>query len=112
MKYFSFAEMIKSDTAKAKGMDNIPTWEEIDNLKRLIEAVLDPLREWYGRPITVTSGYRSEALNKAVNGVSTSYHLGGFAADITAGSKYENRKLFDYIKENLPFTEMGWENKG
>lgn len=112
MKYFSFAEMIKSDTAKAKGIDNIPTWKEIDNLKRLIEAVLDPLRAWYGKPIIVTSGFRCKALNEAVGGVTTSFHAKGMASDITAGNKYENRKLFDYIKDNLPFTEMGWEHGG
>lgn len=104
--------MIKSDTAKAKGIENIPTWEEIDNLKRLVEAVLDPLRAWYGKPIIVNSAFRCEALNEAVGGVTTSFHRSGFAADITAGNKYENRKLFDYIKDNLPFTEMGWEHGG
>lgn len=66
--------MIKSNTAKAKGLDNTPTWDEIDNLKKLIETILDPLREWYGKPIIVNSAYRCKALNKAVGGVSTSYH--------------------------------------
>lgn len=74
MKYFSIEEMIKSDTAKAKGIDNTPSQEVIDNLTKLIEAVLDPLREWFGKPITVNSGYRCEALNKAVGGVSNSFH--------------------------------------
>lgn len=112
MKYFTFKEMIQSNTAKSKGIDNIPTWQEIDNLKRLINTILDPLREWYNKPIIVNSAYRSEALNDAVGGVSTSFHRQGCAADITGGNKIENRKLFDYIKDNLPFTEMGWENKG
>lgn len=104
--------MIKSNTAKVRRIDNIPTWDEIDNLKKLIETILDPLREWYGKPIIVNSAYRSEALNKAVGGVSTSYHLYGYAADITAGNKIENEKLFNYIKDNLPFTELGYEGNG
>ena len=74
MKYFSFKEMIKSDTAKSKGIENIPDWEQINALQTLIEAVLDPLREWYGKPIYITSGYRCKALNEAVGGSFTSYH--------------------------------------
>lgn len=74
MKYFTFKEMIQSNTAKARGIENIPDWDDIYRLQRLIETILDPLREWYGSPIIVNSGYRCEALNKAVGGVSTSYH--------------------------------------
>lgn len=66
--------MIRSNTAKARGIENIPDWDDIYRLQRLIETILDPLREWYGKPIIVTSAYRCEALNKAVGGVSTSYH--------------------------------------
>ena len=112
MKYFSFKEMIDSNTAKSRGIENIPTWEQIDALKSLIETILDPLREWYGKPINVNSAFRSEALNKAVGGVSTSLHKRGMASDITTGSRAENEKLFNYIKDNLPFTEMGWEGNG
>ena len=112
MKYFSFKEMIQSDIAKSKGIENIPDWEQIDALRSLIETILDPLREWYGHPITVNSGYRSEALNSAIGGVSNSFHLYGQGADITAGSREENEKLFNYIKDNLPFTELGWEGNG
>ena len=112
MKYFSFKEMIDSNTAKSRGIENIPTWGQIDALKSLIETILDPLREWYGKPIMVNSAFRSEALNKAVGGVSTSLHKRGMASDITTGSRAENEKLFNYIKDNLPFTEMGWEGNG
>ena len=106
MKYFSIEEMIKSDTAKAKGIDNTPSQEVIDNLTKLIEAVLDPLREWFGKPITVNSGYRCEALNEAVGGSKTSDHVRGRATDIDTGSKEENKKLFDYIKDNLEFDQL------
>ena len=66
MKYFTIEEMTKSSTAKANGIDNTPSDEEIAKLQKLIEAVLDALREWYGKPIRIASGYRCEALNKAV----------------------------------------------
>lgn len=106
MKYFSIEEMTKSDTAKAKGIDNTPSQEVIDNLTKLIEAVLDPLREWYGSVIYINSGYRCEALNKAVGGSKTSDHMTGRAADIDTGSKEGNKKLFDYIKDNLEFDQL------
>lgn len=107
MKYFTIEEMIKSSTATAKRIDNTPNQTVIDSLTKLIEAVLDPLREWYGKPIRVNSGYRCEALNKAVGSkAKNSQHLYGEAADITAGSKEENEKLFNYIKDNLEFDQL------
>ncbi len=106
MKYFSIKEMTKSNTATAKGIDNTPDQTITDNLTKLIEVVLDPLREWYGKPIIVNSGYRCEALNKAIGGAKSSQHMLGEAADITVGSKEENEKLFDYIKDNLEFDQL------
>lgn len=106
MKHFTIEEMTESSTAKAKDIDNTPSQEILAKLQKLIEAILDPLREWYGKPIRVNSGYRCEALNKAVDGSNTSQHKLGEAADITAGSKEENKKLFEYIKDNLPFDQL------
>lgn len=107
MKYFTIEEMTKSSTATAKHIDNTPNQTAIDNLTKLIEIVLDPLREWYGKPIRVNSGYRCKVLNKAVGSkAKKSQHLYGEAADITAGSKTENEKLFNYIKDNLPFDQL------
>ena len=82
MKYYTIKELIASDTAKARGIDNSPTTEVRANLVALIETLLDPLREAWKSPIRVTSGYRCAALNKAVGGSSTSAHLYGCAADI------------------------------
>ena len=97
MKYFTIEEMTKSSTATAKHIDNTPNQTAIDNLTKLIEIVLDPLREWYGKPIRVNSGYRCKVLNKAVGSkAKNSQHLYGEATDITAGSKAENEKLFNY----------------
>lgn len=106
MKHFTIEEMTKSSTATAKGIDNTPSKDIEAKLQKLIEAVLDLLREWYGKPIRVNSGYRCEALNEAIGGSKTSQHCLGEAADITAGSKEENKKLFEYIKDNLPFDQL------
>lgn len=112
MKYFTIKELCASNTAKAKGIDNTPTAEAISNLEKLVDNVLDPLREWYGKPIYISSGYRCPKLNKAVGGVANSFHTKGFAADIDMGDKNDNQPIFDYIKNNLPFTELGWEGNG
>ena len=106
MKYFTIKEMTKSSTATAKGIDNTPSDEGVLKLQKLIEAVLDPLREWYGKPIRVTSGFRCEALNEAVGGSPTSQHKLYEAVDITVGTKKGNKKLFNYIKDNLPFDQL------
>lgn len=91
---FTLKELTKTNT----GLPNLITDLEIDNLTRLCQKVLQPLRDIYGKPIIVNSGYRSDRVNKAVGGVPTSQHRKGEAADITAGSKEENKKLFDILK--------------
>ena len=106
MKYFTIQELSHSDTAVARGIDNCPTAEAIHNLTKLVENVLDPLREKYGKPIRVSSGYRSAILNRSVNGATSSQHRLGEAADITVGSKEENRKLFEIIWLELPFHQL------
>lgn len=112
MKHFTPAEFTRSDTARRLGIDNSLPPELLPNVENLVAKVLDPLREWYGAPVHVNSGYRCPALNRAVGGVPTSYHVRGMAADIDTRSREENKKLFDYIKANLPFTELGWEGNG
>ena len=86
MKHFTLKELTRSSTAERLGIRNKPAVCEVAALERLVRYVLDPLRERYGRPVVVTSGYRSPALNRAVGGAATSQHLRGEAADITAGS--------------------------
>lgn len=113
MRYFTLEELTKSATATAKKIDNTPTKEVEDNLTKLVDKVLDPLREAYGKPIKVNSGYRCPKLNRAVGGSATSQHVLGQAADITGGSKAENKILFDLIKSlKLPFDQLIWENGG
>lgn len=109
MKYFTIKELTKSQTAEKKGIENIPTKEEEQNLVNLVEKILDPLREAYKQPIIVTSGYRSAALNSAIGGAKTSQHRLGQAADIRTveDTKEKNKKLFDLIQElELPFDQL------
>lgn len=106
MKYFTLKELTRSSTAEAKKLDNTPDKTAEANLTKLVDNVLDPLREMYGKPIVVTSGYRSKAVNNSVNGATSSQHALGEAADISIGSKEENKKLFNLIKDNLPFDQL------
>lgn len=107
MKYFTINELCRSETASKHKIENTPSAEIITNLTALVDNILDPLREAWGRPITVTSGYRCKELNKAVGGVPTSQHKQGQAADISVGSIEENKKLFDLaIKLKLPYDQI------
>lgn len=112
MKYFSIKELTKSDTAARLGIDNTPSAAVVENLTALVDNVLDPLRELYGKPIHVSSGYRCPRLNKAVGGVANSQHLTGQAADLCQGSREENRRLFIYLEEYCTFDQLLWENGG
>ena len=86
MKYFSVAEFLSSDAAEKHQVSNIPNDEELlavlNNVNALVNNVLDPLRAMIGRPIIITSGYRSQRVNELVGGSKTSQHLSGKAADI------------------------------
>lgn len=85
MKYFSIAEFLRSDAAEKYQVSNIPGDEELSkvltNINALVNSVLDPLRAMIGRPIIITSGYRSRQINELVGGSKTSQHLTGKAAD-------------------------------
>lgn len=105
MKYFTMDELTRTSHKIA----NEPGLQERRNLELLVEHVLDPLREAYGKPIRVTSGYRSKALNRAVCGSESSHHLRGMAADITGTpcTKAENKRLYDLVVGmGLRFTQL------
>lgn len=109
MKYFTIQELCNSATAKRKGIDNTPDESVRKNLTALVEKILDPLREAWGAPIIVTSGYRCGRLNKAVGGAAKSQHMYGQAADIRTVSDKpsENKKLFDLIQNlKLPYDQL------
>lgn len=112
MKYFKFSEFLKSGTAIRQGIPNRPSAKVLDNLQELTEKVLDPLREKWGSPLKVTSGYRCRRLNAAVGGSPTSQHMTGEAADITALDKRENLALWELLvmlKDKLPVDQVIWE---
>lgn len=109
MKYFTIKELSASTEARKMGIDNTPTPVASANLTALVDAVLDPLRERYGYPIHVSSGYRCPRLNKAVDGKATSQHLTGEAADIYVGNARDKAMLFAMIYYLLPFDQLIWE---
>jgi uncharacterized protein YcbK (DUF882 family) len=109
MKYFTLQELTASATATRKGIDNTPSPEVTARLTALVANVLDPLREAWGKPIVVTSGYRSPRLNRAVGGAARSQHCKGEAADIRTLSnrRWENRQLYDLIRKlGLPYDQL------
>lgn len=106
-KYFTLGELCKSDVAVEKRIENTPDNPTIERMQALMDECLDKVREMWGKPIGVNSGYRSAELNKAVGGAKNSQHLRGEAADITTGTKENNRKLFDLIvASDIPFDQL------
>ena len=111
-KHVSIAEFCHSDTAKRRGIDNtIKDPAHLASAKLLCEKVFEPIREHFGVPIHISSGYRSSALNRAVKGSSSSQHCKGEAMDIDADryGKVTNKEIFDYIREHLEWDQMIWE---
>jgi hypothetical protein len=118
-KNLALAEVIRSETAKRKGISNMPTPEHIENFKLLAERVFQPIRDHFGVPIRISSGYRSAALNKAIGGagktvngvyVPSSQHCTGEAIDIDMdGTSITNAAIFNFIKDNLEFDQLIWE---
>lgn len=104
--HISYDEATISPTGLRLGIDNTPSFEDLERMKTVANACFEPLRGWYGKPIKVNSFYRCEMLNKVVKGSPTSQHRSGEAIDISAGSKEENKKLFDWCKANLVFDQL------
>jgi hypothetical protein len=139
MKYFSVEELCASATALREGIDNRPTESAYHLLHVLVDQLLDPIREAWGEPIVVSSGYRCKELNALVGGAKNSHHMLGCAADITApllspqggkksstmseylplggGREGANRRLFNLIQQmqqegKIRFTQLIWEGNG
>lgn len=107
MKYFTINELCKSTTAQQNRIDNTPSLEIVKNLEQLVTNILDPLREAWGKPIFVTSGYRCKKLNAKVGGSKTSQHVLGQAVDIKTDSVSNNKKLFQLIQSlKLPYDQL------
>jgi len=108
-KHISYKEAVGSNYAKQKGIKNKPNEEQVENMKLLAEKVFEPLREWVGCPIKVNSMFRSQELNSAIKGSSTSSHMKGQAMDITSMGGKSNLEMFHWIKDNLEIDQLIWE---
>jgi len=102
---FTLKELTKSDTATRLGLDNTPDEQALENLKTLCEMVLQPVREHYGKSVSVNSAYRSPESNAAVGGSKTSDHCKGMAADIEIVG-VANADLAQWIMDNLEYTQL------
>jgi len=102
---FSLSEMTKSQTAVRKDIDNTPTQEHIDNLKYVAENLLQPIRDHFGKPVAVSSGYRSVELCEAIGSSSKSQHAKGEAADFEI-SGIDNKDLGLWIRDNIEYDQL------
>lgn len=113
-RHLDLDEVIKSASALKLGVSNAPTPEHEENLKAIAGAIFEPLRVNFGKPIYVSSGYRSEAVNAALGETAArkSQHLTGEALDLDQDGQdtgVSNREVFLWIRDNLPFDQLIWE---
>ena len=113
-KNFSYEELTHSNVAERKGLKNRPRTKEeekkvIENLKALCMEVLQPLRDFLGKPVVISSGYRCPELNKAVGGVRNSQHMKGEAADIHVENTEHLLKIMHFIMDETDFDQVIWE---
>ena len=106
---FELKEFTKSQTAARKGIDNNPSNEIIKNLQTVARKICQPIRNHFDRPVYITSGYRSETLNKSIGGSSTSQHVFGQAADMEIPG-ISNYDMAIWIRDNLDFDQLILEN--
>ena len=104
-KHFSLEEMTRSMVAARKGIDNTPGAGEIKSLGDLCYEVLEPLRAHFSKPVTITSGYRSEALCEAIGSKKTSQHAKGQAVDFEIGG-VPNIKIAYWLQNNVDFDQL------
>lgn len=97
--YFNIKEMTKSQTAKLYHIDNTPTKETVENLKKVM-YILDMIRVYIGKPVLINSGYRCKKLNEMVGGVQKSMHTKGLAADFRTEEKEDINTMFEFLKKN------------
>ena len=109
-KHITYAEAIYSDSAKRKGIANIPNADELKAMELLANKVFEPLREFINKPIKISSFFRSKVVNSAIGGSTSSQHCKGEAIDLddTYGG-FTNAEMFHYIKDNLEFDQLIWE---
>lgn len=110
--HISYLEATNSPTALKLGINNNPDEATLERMKLVAKECFEKVRAFYGKPIKVNSFYRSPELNKAVKGSKTSQHVKGEAIDLSAGSKEQNKILFDWMRLNLDYDQLIWENGG
>lgn len=98
-KWFTYDELIHTD----QNVNNVPNEKQVANLQKLVTNVLDPLRDMYGKAITINSAFRSAEVNKLVKGSKTSGHMLGTCADLDCNN---NKELYDLIKEHFQFRQL------
>lgn len=103
--HFNLEELIVSPTAKRLGIPNTPTPEHIANMKYVCEKILEPVREHFGKPVTINSSYRAPLVNKAVGGSKTSQHVNGQAVDFEIQG-IDNKAVADWVADNLEFDQV------
>lgn len=109
-KHISYREGIHSHSAKRLGIKNTPNEVQLENMKLIAEKIFEPLREYVGGPIKVSSFFRSKALNVAIGGSKTSQHILGLAIDLDDVYGFKtNAEMFNWIKDNLSFDQLVWE---
>ena len=110
-KYTTLQELIKSNLAEVHKISNLPNSEQIRNLKLLCIEVFDKVREHFGKPIGITSGFRSIELNQRIGGSKNSQHMEGKAIDIDGDllGGVCNKDIFEFIKNNCTFDQLIWE---
>ena len=111
-RFFSWAELTRSRAASRLGLDNTPPPEAQAAMRRLVEVVLDPLRTALGRPVRVTSGFRTAAVNEAVNGSTTSQHMRGEAVDIVVDGVSAEALAAFIVRLGVPFDQVIWYDAG
>ena len=102
---FSLEELIRSSTAKRIGIDNIPNDEHLKNLQVVVDEIAQPLRDHFGKPVRINSGYRSPALNDAIGGSKKSQHSKGEAIDLEIDG-VSNMEVADWITENCDYDQV------
>jgi hypothetical protein len=110
-KYVSYKEVTHSNQAQALRIGNTPNAEQLGNLKLVCTNIFDKVREHFGKPIGISSGFRSIELNTRIGGSKSSQHMEGKALDIDADihGGLNNKELFDWIKNNCTFDQLIWE---
>lgn len=107
-RYFTWAELVRSTAASRLGLDNTPTAEAAANLRKLVERLLDPARSAMGKAWRITSGYRSDAVNRAVEGSPDSHHKTGQAVDFKVVGMHSSEAVAFLVRGGFTFDQAIW----